>query len=172
MVQEILNGHDQTHGENIHMEKISRQTFTDIFNLPCDLDLQCSNPILKQDTAAYDAVLTTKFGCKPTSNLEDTTEIVLFWVYKPKLWPWHWTQWTNFSAWHSGLWSCITIPGLVTNCPVVQKISSGETLTNILNLCCDLDLQHNNSIFPQDTPAYDAVLSNQVWLQTYQLFRR
>ena len=22
----------------------------------------------------------------------------------------HWTQWANFSAWHSGLWWCITIP--------------------------------------------------------------
>ena len=49
----------------------------------------------------------TKFGCKPTSDLEATTEIVIFWLYKPSLWPWNWTQWTNFSAWHSGLWCCI-----------------------------------------------------------------
>ena len=42
----------------------------------------------------------TKFSCKPTSSLEDTTEIVIFWLYKPLLWPWHWTQWTTFSAWH------------------------------------------------------------------------
>ena len=38
----------------------------------------------------------TKFSCKPTSSLEDTTEIVIFWLYKPLLWPWHWTQWTIF----------------------------------------------------------------------------
>ena len=44
--------------------------------------------------------------------------------------------------------------------------------TNILNPCCDLDLEHSNPIFPQNTPAYDAVLSNQVWLQTDQQFRR
>ena len=46
------------------------------------------------------------------------------------------------------------------------------TFTNILNLCCDFDLEHSNLIFPQDTPAYDTVLSNQVWLQMDQQFRR
>ena len=43
----------------------------------------------------------TKFTCKETSSLEDIAEIVIFWLYKPTLWPWHWRQWTNFSAWHS-----------------------------------------------------------------------
>ena len=110
----------------------------------------------------------TKFGSKPTSYLEDTTEMVILWLYKPLLWPWHWTQWTNFSAWHSGC--CITIPGLVTKCSVVQKISSRQTVTNSLNFCCDLEC--SNPIFPQDILAYDAVLSNQVWLQTDLQFRR
>ena len=98
----------------------------------------------------------TKFGCRPTSTLEDTTEIVIFWLYKPSLWPWHWTQWTNFSAWHSGLWCCITIPGLVTKYSVVQKILSGQIFTNILNLHCGHDLECSNPIFPQDIQAYDA----------------
>ena len=44
----------------------------------------------------------------------------------------------------------------------VQKMLSGQTFTKILNLHCDLDLEYSNSIFPQDTPAYDALLSNQV----------
>ena len=48
---------------------------------------------------------------------------------------------------------------------MVQKISSGQTFTNILNLRCDLDLECSNPIFPQGTLAYDAVLSNEVWLQ-------
>ena len=98
----------------------------------------------------------TKFGCKWTSSLEDIVKMVIFWLHKPSLLPWHWTQWTNFSAWHSGLWCCITIPGLVTKCSVVQKISSGQTFTNILNLHCALDLKCSNPIFPQDTQAYDA----------------
>ena len=55
---------------------------------------------------------------------------------------------------------------------VVQKISSGQTLTNIFNLHCDLDLERSNPIFPQDTLGYDPVLANQVWLQVDQKFRR
>ena len=43
-----------------------------------------------------------------------------------------------------------------------DKISSGQTFTDILNLRCDLDLKRSTSIFPQDTPVYDAVLSDQV----------
>ncbi len=32
----------------------------------------------------------TKSGCKRTSRLEDIIEIVLFWLHKSWLWPWHW----------------------------------------------------------------------------------
>ena len=54
----------------------------------------------------------------------------------------------------------------------MEKISSGLTFTDILNLHCDLDLERSKPIFQQDTPAYDAVLTNQVWLQTDQQFRK
>ena len=114
----------------------------------------------------------TKIGCKPASSLEDTTEIVTFGLYKPTLWPWCWKQRTNYSAWHSGLWRCIAIWGLMTKCFVVQKISSRQIFTNILNLCCDLDLEHSNPIFPQNTLAYDVVLASHVWLQSNQQFRK
>ena len=77
-----------------------------------------------------------------------------------------------FPTWHSGSWWCIIIPNLVTKCSVVQKILSGQIFINISNLHCDLYLKRSNPIFPQDTPAYNAVLSNQVWLQTDQQFRR
>ena len=53
-----------------------------------------------------------------------------------------------------------------------KKISSRQTFTDILKLCCDPDLERSNLIFPQDTPAYHAVLSNQVWLQIDQQFRK
>ena len=62
-------------------------------------------------------------------------------------------------------------PKLVSKCSVVQKISFRQTFTDILNLCCDLDLENSNPIFCT-TLAYDAVLSNQVWLQTNQKFRK
>ena len=42
------------------IQKISRQTSTDIVNLHYDLDLECSNPKFQQDTPAYDAVLLNK----------------------------------------------------------------------------------------------------------------
>ena len=54
----------------------------------------------------------------------------------------------------------------------MEKTSSGQTFNDILNLCCNLDPECNNPIFQQDTLAYDAVLSNQVWLQADQQVRR
>ena len=116
---------------------------TDILNICCNLGTGCNNPIFPQDTPLMMLYYQTKFGCKPTSSLEDTTEIEIFWFYKPSLWPWHWTQWTIFSARHFGLWCYITIPGLTTKCSVVQKILSWRSFTNIFNLCCDIDLEVN-----------------------------
>ena len=74
----------------------------------------------------------TKFGCKSTSSVEDTTEIVIFWLYKS---------------------------------------SHNHTRFGILNFRCDLDIEHSNPIFPQDTPAYDAVIIYHVCWQTDQQFR-
>ena len=54
----------------------------------------------------------------------------------------------------------------------MEEISSGQTFTDILNLHRDLALKRSNPIFPQDTLAYNAVLSNQVWLKTDQQFRK
>ena len=89
----------------------------------------------------------TKFGRKRTSSLEDRVEIVMFLVYQPSLWPWLWRQKTNISAWHSGSWCCITTPSLVSKWSAVSEISPGQTFTNILTLCCDLDLERSNPIF-------------------------
>ena len=114
----------------------------------------------------------TKFGF----SLKDTTEIVTFLLYMPSLWTWHWTRWISFWGccflfeWHSGLWCGITIPGLVIKCSLVQKISSGQTFTNICNLPCDLHLKGRNPIFPQATPSYDVLLTNWVCLKMGQQF--
>ena len=110
----------------------------------------------------------TKFSCKPTSSLEDTTETVLFWLYKPSLWPWPWTQWTNCSAWHSGFWYCLAIPGLVTNAQDIVWTNVHWHFEPSLWPWPWLQQSH----LPQDTQAYDAVLSNQVWLQTDKQFRK
>ena len=125
----------------------SGQTFTNILHLRCDLDLECSNPSFHRTLWLMMLYYQTVFGCKPTSSLEDTTEIVKFWlIYKPSLWPWHWRQWTHLSAWHSGSWCCMTLPSLVTECSVVQKISE-QTITNILDLHCNPDLKCSNPFF-------------------------
>ena len=147
-----------------HWDKHSPTFWTSPVTLTLNSGVQFSHRILQLMILYYQ----TKFGCKPISNLEDTTEIVIFWLYKPLLWPWHWTQWTNFSLWHSGLWCRITIPSLAKKGSVVQKISSKQTCTNILNRRCDLDFDRSNHIFPQDTLVYDGVLSNHVWFQTDQ----
>ena len=41
-----------------------------------------------------------------------------------------------------------------------------------MNLHCDLDLENNNQFFTENTPAYEAVPSNQIWLQKDQQFSR
>ena len=134
---------------------LSGQTFTNILNLHCDLDLEHSNPFFPQDTDFWRCTIKLNLVTnKPSYSL--TVALT------------HKTQKTNFYTWHSGLWCHITIPGLVTKCSVVEKISSGQTVTNILNLHYDLDLECNNNFFPQDTLASNAVLSNQVCLQMDQ----
>ena len=147
------------------IQKISKRSLT-FWTFTLTLTLNAAIPFFHRTLQLMMLYYQTKFGSKLTSSLEDATELLIFWWYKPLLWPWHWTQWTSFSARHSGLWCCITIPGLVTKSSVVQKILSRQTFTNILNLHCDLDLERSNPIFSQDTLWY------QVWLQTDQQFRR
>ena len=43
---------------------------------------------------------------------------------------------------------------------------------DILTPHCDLDLEGNNQLFPQDALAYDNLSSDQVWLPKNQQFRR
>ena len=80
-------------------KKSPGKTFIDILNLLCDLEIERSNPIFQQDTLALDAVLSNQFGCKPTSTLKDTAEIII-WALAVTL-----TMNTvnQFSAWHSDL---------------------------------------------------------------------
>ena len=152
------------------IQKISSRQSLTFWTFTVILPLNAVIPFFNRTLWLMMLYYQTKFGCKPTSNLDDTAEIIIFWLYKPSLWPWHWTQWTNFSACYSGLCCCIHITGLETKCSVVQKITSRQTFINISNLHCDLYLKCRNPIFLQDTPAsgYDAALSNQVWLQMEQ----
>ena len=54
---------------------------------------------------------------------------------------------TNQSfAWHFGPWCCVTTPSLVTEGSAAEEILSRWTFTGILNLFCDLKLDHNKDI--------------------------
>ena len=54
----------------------------------------------------------------------------------------------------------------------VQKMSSGQTLPETLNICCDTDPEHSNPIFLLDTQAYDDLPANYVWFQMNRSYRR
>ena len=123
---------------------LSGQAYTDILNLRCDLDLEHNHSFFPpHDTLAYDTILSNQVWLQTDQQFRRYN---ILWLYKLSLWPWHWTQWTNSSVWHFGLWCCKAIPGLVTKCYVVQKILFEQTFTNNLNLRCDLDLKRSNPI--------------------------
>ena len=64
------------------IQKISSvQTFTDILNIQCDLDLEPFFHRALQLMMYYQ----TKFSHKWTSSLEDTVEIVIFLFFQPLL---------------------------------------------------------------------------------------
>ena len=119
---------------------LSRQTFIDMLNLHCALDLECSNHFFSTGHPAYNRVLSNQVGFKGASNWEDSknSHILIMKIVKQR---------TNFSTWHSGCCCCITVPSLVTKCSVVHKVSSGQTFIDIFNLHCDGDLEQSNPFF-------------------------
>ena len=127
----------------------SKLTSTDILHLHCDTDLEHSNPILPQDTPAYDAVLSNKVWlqtdqqfrrCRRHSQTLTLNTVNQFFCMTLSLMMLH--NHTRFGD----------------KCSMVQKIFSRQTFTNIFNLCCVLDHECSNPVFPQDTQAYDALL--------------
>ena len=74
----------------------SKLILTETFNLGCDTDLEHSNATFSLDTSLLWMIYTQiEFGCKRLTGLEltkDIVETVIFWLYKPTLWPWPWRQ--------------------------------------------------------------------------------
>ena len=144
------------------------QKNTDILTVTVTLTLNAVIHFFAQDTLAYDdASLDQVWSPRNQQLIKNSRKSYIFitWALAVIL------TLKLKTAWHSGSWCCITIPSLVAKCSVDQKIPSRQTFTHILNLCYDTDLERNNPIFAQDAPAYDVVLTNQVWLQTDQQFR-
>ena len=138
-------------------------TNIDILTLHCDLDLECSNSIFSQDTLAYDDVSSDQVWLPRNQQFRKysrKSHILIIWALTvtltlkiattTKTFPHDSGSWcciTIPKLWQNVLWFRIAIPNLVTKCSVIQKISSGQTFTDILNLCCDLDLKRSNPIF-------------------------
>ena len=140
--------------------------------LCCDLDLECSNQFFftgHTDTLAYNDVSSDQVWFSKNQQLRrysTRSHTLIMWALDLE------DSKHFLLAWHSISWCCITIPSLVTQCCAVQKTSCRQTHTDILNIWCDLDLERSNPVFSHNTLAYNAVLSNQVWLQMDQQFRR
>ena len=155
------------------LENVIR-TNTEILTLHYDLDLDA---VMLLFFTRHSGLLwcTIRFSLVAEESTVQTDSRVIFSSYELLLWPWPWWQQTFFFFLHDTLANdaaSTSISSLVTKCSEVQKISSRQIFTDILNLCCDLDLEHSDPHFSQDTLAYDGVLSNKVWLQTDQPFRR
>ena len=59
-------------------ENIIQQTFTDILNFAVTLTLNAVIPFFHWTLRLVMLCYQTKFGCKPTRSLQDTTEIIIF----------------------------------------------------------------------------------------------
>ena len=71
-----------------------------------------------------------------------------------------WQTATHYFRTTLRLMTTYNILSLVTKDSVVQKISSRQTLIEILNHCCDLDLEQSNPVFAQNILTYDDVPMN------------
>ena len=126
----------------------------------CDLDLDHNKAIQSFHKTTLHLMMMchqTKFSCKKFSSSDNILKshvlIILSLTVTLTL------KRENQSFW-STIWLIMIhhIPSLVVKGSAFQKISSGQTFTDILNLCCDLDLECRNPIFQKDTLAYDVVL--------------
>ena len=106
----------------------------------------------------------TKFGCQRINSSENTVERVIFWSYEPHC---DLDLEDSNSIFHMTLWLMMLHHHTIFG----NKIFCDSE--NIIRIKIQLHyLKSSNLLFPQNTLAYDAVLSNKVWLQTDQQFRR
>ena len=66
-------------------EIASGQTFTDISNIHCDLELVHNNPLFHRTLGHKMMYHQTKPSCKQVKSMEDIVETVIFLLYKPLL---------------------------------------------------------------------------------------
>ena len=114
----------------------------------------------------------TTFGHKGFRDSEDISRTNIDWHFEPSLWPWPWTQQSNFLTRYSSLWWYTISLSLVAKRSAVQKIQPKLSYFDNASSCYDLDLEVSTQIFQQDTQAHDNASSHQVWSQKVQRFGR
>ena len=119
-------------------EILSGQTFAEVQNLHCDLDLEYSKATFSQHSSLWTCIV--KLGRSPPkiSSSEHIIEIVIFecmnrysvtatLTLKIE---------SHFFTWHSGSWLCTTIPSLVTK-------DCKQTLSRVgTNVCHERYIPH------------------------------
>ena len=120
---------------------------TDFLNFCCIPDFEYSNSIFYWTPWLMMIYYQSTFGCKTITSSEDIVKTVIFWTYKPSLWPSPWKQQPHFfGGWDYTQQWCTTIPSWVTKGWVVEKISPRQT-TESFN---DLDLKLSNPVYSLD----------------------
>ena len=105
-------------------------------NCSLSLELEDSNPI-----STYQ-VWCSGPNCSLSLELEDSNPISIYQV------------------WCSGLPWCSITPSLAVEGSAVENLLSGQTLTEILNICGDLDLKYSTPIFSLDPLTYNDLPPN------------
>ena len=100
---------------------IKKRSYFDYIILNCDLDFEDSKSFFLKDNLAHNDASPYP-SSKRLSNSENIIWINIHWHSEILLWPWPWTQQSNFSIKHSGLWQCTIKPSLVAKGSAVQKI--------------------------------------------------
>ena len=129
-----------------------------ILNVCCDLDPEHNYPIFSLDTLAYEVTMiyhTSKFGCKRIIGSQDIVQNIhiyldicksfIFRYASPHCY--HDLQDSNPIFLHDKLPNNdapqYQVVGVFLKAEWLKKISSGQT-TEILNLCCDPDLDQGS----------------------------
>ena len=101
-----------------------------------------SNAVLSWDNPAYNNVPSNQSLAAKGSVIQNTQLEVIFWI------------------WAFGVTLTLQTAKKPCNDSTVQKVLSGQTFSDILKFCCDLDLEHSNQLKkknPQDSLAYDKI---------------
>ena len=120
--------------------------FNETLNPSCDLDREYSNPkLFTRHSSLWWCTITLSLAARGSAVRKIQQKWSCFVYLRPhfdlKL------EDSNLFVRHSSSWWCINTPSSATKGSTIQKISSGQTLTNILNICCDLHLEHSKPIF-------------------------